>query len=146
LNSAVFGYARSFKLFDRLTKFDIIAPYSFGTFSGTVIDIDSSTSRNGFGDPLLRLSMILIGVKPMGVSEFLKHEQKKFKLGVSVRLRLPLGQYDPTKLLNLGANSWAVKLGVAGSYTIRKKLIFEGHLYSWFFSENKEFYNGNTIE
>jgi len=145
LNSAVFGYARSFKLFNKLAKFDVIAPYSFGTFTGTVSDIDSSTSRNGFGDPLVRLSMILIGAKPMGVSEFMKNEQKKFNLGVTVRLRLPLGNYDPTKLINLGANRWAVKTGLAASYTIRKKLILEGHLNSWFFTENKEFYNGNSI-
>jgi len=145
LNSAVFGYARSFKLFNKLTKFDVIAPYSFGTFTGTVSDIDSSTTRNGFGDPLIRLSMILIGAKPLGVSEFMKYEQKKFNLGVTVRLRLPLGQYDPTKLLNLGANRWAIKTGLAASYTIRKKLILEGHLSSWFFTENKEFWNGNSI-
>ena len=145
LNSAVFGYARSFKLFNKLTKFDVIAPYSFGTFTGTVSDIDSSTTRNGFGDPLIRLSMILIGAKPLGVSEFMKYEQKKFNLGVTVRLRLPLGQYDPTKLLNLGANRWAIKTGLAASYTIRKKLILEGHLNSWFFTENKEFWNGNSI-
>jgi len=145
LNSAVFGYARSFKLFNRLTKFDVIAPYSFGAFSGTVSDIDSSTTRNGFGDPLIRLSMILIGAKPLGISEFMKHKQEKFKLGVSVRLRLPLGQYDPTKLINLGANRWAIKTGFAASYTIRKKIILEGHLNSWFFTENKEFWNGNSI-
>ena len=91
LNSAVFGYARSFKLFNKLTKFDVITPYSFGTFTGTVSDIDSSTTRNGFGDPLVRLSMILIGAKPMGMGEFMKNEQKKINLGVTVRLRLPLG-------------------------------------------------------
>ena len=146
LNSAIFGYARSFKLFNKLAKFDVIAPYSFGTFTGTVSDIDSSTSRSGFGDPLVRLSMILIGAKPMGIGEFMKSEQKKFNLGVIVRLRLPLGQYDPTKLLNLGANRWAIKTGLAASYTIKKKLILEGHLSSWFFTENKEFWNGNTIE
>ena len=146
LNSAVFGYARSFKLINKLAKFDIIAPYSFGVFTGTVSDIDSSTSRNGFGDPLVRFSIVLIGAKPLDITEFSKQEHQKFKLGATARLRLPLGQYDPTKLINLGANRWAFKLGVAGSYTIQKKLILEGHLSSWFFTENNEFFNGNTIE
>jgi len=146
LNSVVVAYARSFKLLNRLSKFDVVVPYSFGNFTGIVSAIDSSTSRNGFADPLLRFSMVIVGAKPMGVSEFMKHEQKKFKLGATVRLRLPLGQYDPTKFINLGANRWAVKLGVAGSYTIRKKLVLEGHLNSWFFTENKEFFNGNTIK
>jgi len=146
LNIIGVAYVRSFKMFNKLTKFDALIPYSFANFEGKVNSIDSSTTRNGFGDPLIRLSMVLIGVQPMGVSEFLKHEVKKFKLGVLVRIRFPLGQYDPTKLINLGANRWALKIGVAGSYTFRKKLILEGHLISWFFTTNKDFFNGNTIK
>ena len=146
LNIIGVAYVRSFKMFNKLTKFDALIPYSFANFKGKVNSIDSSTTRNGFGDPLIRLSMVLIGAQPMGVSEFMKHEAKKFKLGALVRIRLPLGQYDPTKLINLGANRWAIKIGVAGSYTFRKKLILEGHLISWFFTTNKEFFNGNTIK
>ena len=36
-------------------------------------------------------------------------------------------------------------MALAASYTVKKKLTFEGHLISWFFTENKEFYNGNTL-
>jgi hypothetical protein len=146
LNSVVFGYARSFKLFNRLAKFDIIAPWSFGTFTGVVSNLDSSASRNGPGDPLIRLSMILTGAKPLGLSEFNKHPPKKFKLGAAMRLRLPLGQYDPTRFVNLGANRWGFKLGIATSYTFIKRLVLEAHFNSWFFTENKEFFNGNTIK
>ena len=145
INSIVLGYARSFKLFNRLAKFDAIVPFSFGKFEGVVSQIDSSTSRTGFADPMLRLSIILVGDKAMGLNEFFTSEPKKFKLGLSFRVRAPLGQYDPTKLLNLGANRWAFKGAIAASYTIKKKLTFEGHFISWFFTENKEFYNGNTI-
>ncbi len=145
LNNIVVAYARSFSLFGQLTKFDMVIPYSIARFSGVVSEIDTTTSRNGFGDPLFRLSMVLIGGKAMGVSEFVKQQPKKFKLGVSFRFRPPLGQYDNTKLINLGANRWAFKTAVAASYTIKKKLTFEGHLLSWFFTENKEFFNGNTI-
>jgi len=140
------AYARSFKLFKRLIKFDVILPYSLANFEGIVSNIDSSTSRNGFGDPLLRVSMVIIGAAPMSISEFYQNEQKKFKLGASIRFRPPLGQYDPTKLVNLGANRWTLKLGLAGSYTIQKKLILEGHLNSWFFTENDEFFDGQTIK
>ncbi len=145
LNNIVLAYARSFRLFGRLAKFDMVIPYSIGSFSGLVSNIDSTAARTGFGDPLLRISMILVGGKAMGVSEFMKHLPKKFKLGVSFRIRPPLGQYDPTKFINLGANRWAFKGVLAASYTIKKKLTFEGHLISWFFTENKEFFNGNSI-
>ncbi len=145
LNNLVVGYARSFKLFNRLTKFDVVIPYSFGKFDGVVSNIDSTTSRNGLADPLIRISMILVGANPLKPAEYFQHEPKKFKLGLSLRIRPPLGQYDPTKLINLGANRWAFKTAVAASYTVIKKLTFEGHLIAWFFTDNKAFYNGNTI-
>lgn len=146
LNNIVVAYARSFKLFNKLTKFDAILPYSFAAFSGVVSQIDSSTSRNGFADPLFRISMILIGTKPLTPADFFKREVKKFNLGVSFRLRIPTGQYFSDKLLNLGANRWAFKIGAAASYGFFKnKLILEAHLFSWFFTENKSFFNGNTL-
>jgi len=146
LNNFVLAYARSFKLFNRLAKFDVIAPYSFGKFTGIVSNIDSSTTKTGFADPLARLSIILIGAKPLKISEYSNQIDNKFKLGLSFRIRAPLGKYDNTKFINIGANRWAFKTKIAGSYDLTKKLILEGHLSAWFFTENKEFWNGNSIK
>jgi len=146
INSLLLGYARSMKIFNKLAKFDLVVPYSFGYFQGAINSIDSSTSRNGFGDPLVRLSFILVGEDPLDMEGFLKRGVKKFKLGVTTRLRLPLGQYDSTKLINLGANRWALKLGVAASYKIQKNFILEGQLTSWLFSANNSFYGDNTVQ
>jgi len=146
LNNFVFAYARSFKLFNKLAKVDVILPYSVGEFSGKVTDIDSSTYRNGFGDPAVRLSLILIGAKPLSGADFMKQEQQKFKLGVSLRIRPPLGQYDSSKLINLGANRWAAKFGFAASYDLNKKWILESQYNTWFFTKNNSFFNGNTTQ
>jgi len=144
LNNAIFAYAHSFKLFNKLTKFDVVAPYSFAEFTGALNKIDTSTTRNGFGDPLLRISMILTGSPPLKPADFVKHEKEKFKLGVFLRVRVPVGQYDSNKLINLGSNRWAFKIGMAGSYTIKKKLIFEAHLNSWLFTKNNNYFRGNS--
>ncbi len=146
INSAVVGYARSFKLFNKLAKFDAIVPYSFGNFEGRVSGTDSSTTRTGFGDPLIRVSIILIGAKPLTMSEFATNKPQKFKLGVNSRVKLPIGQYDKTKFINLGSNRWALKLGVAGSYSIQKRVVIEAQVNTWFFAKNDEFFDGNTIE
>jgi hypothetical protein len=146
VNTVGVAYARSFKLFNKLAKFDAVLPYSFANFDGEVKEKDSSVSRNGFGDPSLRISMILLGVKPMNLAEFMKTEQEKFKLGTSVRVRMPLGQYNPEKLLNLGSNRWAFDFGTAASYTFRKKIVLEAHLDLWVYTKNNEFFNGNTVK
>ncbi len=146
LNNTVFAYARSFKLFNKLTKFDVVTPYSFARFNGGVIELDSSTTRNGFGDPLLRISMLLVGSPPLEASEFIKHDPVNFKLGVFFRIRVPIGQYDSEKLINLSSNRWGFKTGVAGSYTIKRKLIFEAHLTSWFFTKNTNYFRGNISD
>ncbi len=144
LNNIVGGYVKTFSLFKKLTKFDVIVPYSFAKFNALVTQRDTTVTRNGFGDPLFRVSMILIGSPALNPKEFVKHEQKKFKLGMFFRLKVPLGNYDSSKLINLGSNRWAFKTGVAGSYTFNKKLVFEAHFVSWFYTNNNNFFGGNT--
>ena len=146
LNSIVFAYARSFKLFNRLTKVDAIVPYAFANFTGLYQSRDSSTSRQGLGDPSFRISMILIGEQALSPGEFINREKKKFKLGAMARVRVPLGQYDKTKLINLSTNRYSLKLGLAGSYALTKKLNWELHFNSWYFTENNSFFNGNTVK
>ena len=57
--------------------------------------------------------MILIGAQALEASEFLKKEEEKFKLGALVRVRVPLGQYDEERLINIGTNRFSTKIGVA---------------------------------
>ena len=61
VNTLVFAYARTFKLFNKLTKVDAIIPYALGDFSGKLNDVAATTSRSGFGDPLFRFYMIIVG-------------------------------------------------------------------------------------
>lgn len=144
INSFGLGYASSFKLFNKVSKFDVVLPYALADFNALVEGEAAQASRNGLGDPLLRFSIILLGVEPLKPADFFKSEPSKFKLGASFRVQVPLGQYDPTKLLNLGTNRWSFKVGLAGSYTIKNKLIFEMHLNSWLFTDNNNYNDGNT--
>ena len=145
LNSIIVGYARGFKLFNKLAKFDVVLPYAFADFSGLLNGEAASTSRNGFGDPLLRLSIVFIGAEPLVLGDFIKHKPKKFKFGAGFRVTPPLGQYDDTKIINLGSNRWTFKIGVGASYTFIRKIILEAQIKSWFFTQNSEFFNGQVI-
>jgi len=137
-------YLRGFKLFNRLAKIDVVLPYANADFKALVEGLPQSANRTGLGDPMVRFSMILLGVKPLKPQEYFKQEQKKFKLGVSFRIKAPLGQYDPDKLINLGGNRWVLKAGMGASYTIKRKLVFEAQLNTIFFGANDAFFGGST--
>lgn len=145
IHSLAAGYARSFRLFGQLAKFDAVLPYSFGTWEGKVNQIDSSTQRIGFGDPLLRVSMMLIGGPALSPVEYATHDPKNFKLGIQFRVRAPLGQYDPNKLINLGLHRWSFKFGVGASYQIQK-FILEASAATWIFTANQNYFGGNKLE
>ncbi len=146
LNNLVFAYVRSFKLFNKLTKIDAVIPYSLGKYDAIVNGDETQVSRNGLADSQIRISMILLGVEPLKPQDYFKHVQKKFRLGVNFRVKVPIGAYNSSHALNVGTNRWAFQTGLGASYTIMKKIIIEGHLNSWFFTENSNFFNGNTTQ
>lgn len=145
IHSLVAGYARSYRLFGQLAKFDAVVPYSFGSWEGVVNQVDSSTQRMGFGDPQFRISLMLVGGPALSPAEYATHTPKKFKLGVQFRVRAPLGQYDPDKLINLGLNRWSFKVGLGASYQIQK-FNLEASVATWIFTANQNFYGGNKLE
>ncbi|MCK5815745.1 MAG: transporter [Flavobacteriaceae bacterium] len=146
MHSVALVYVRSFKLFNKLAKFDATAPYSTSIFNGLLFDEEASTTRNGFGDPTFRVSMILVGDEPLTPIEFSKRKFQKFKLGVAFKTRVPIGQYDNSKLINLGTNRWGFQFKTAAAYRISPKIIIEGHISSWFFTENSRFYSYKSLK
>ena len=140
LNNFVFAYVRSFKLFNKLTKIDAVIPYSLGKYNAIVDGDAAQLNRNGLADPQLRISMILLGVTPLKPQDYFKEVQKKLRLGVNFRVKVPVGTYDSNYALNVGTNRWTFQTGLGGSYTIKKKIIIEAHLNSWFFKKNLDFY------
>ena len=145
LNTIGVFYGRSFKLLNKPAKIDAVVPYTFGKLNALLSGVDTTVYKNGFVDPTIRLSMILIGDKALTLKEFAKREKKKFKLGAAFKVKFPIGSYDETKLINFGANRWGFQIKVAASYWLTKKLILEYHADSWFFTKNTSFYNGKTV-
>jgi len=97
----------------------------------------------GLGDPRFRVSVNLFGAPALSAREFARYRQDLI-VGVSMQVSAPVGQYDNTKLLNLGGNRWSFRpeFGVSkawGPWTVELAPSVT------FFSDNTDFFGGNTF-
>ncbi len=142
--SVVLAYARVIDLWGKSAKCDVIVPYT--SLSGNALFAGAPVERNVDGpvDPRFRLSVNLYGAPALGLQEFRSYRQDLI-VGASLQVTAPAGQYDRTRLVNIGANRWSFKpeLGVSkaiGSWTI------EGKVAALFFTDNDDFFVGRRRE
>jgi hypothetical protein len=143
-SNAVLGYGRVIDFWGRSGKVDVVVPYTW--LSGSAVYAGQPLDRqiSDFGDPLFRLSVNLYGAPSLALPEFGRYEQDLI-VGVSLRVSAPWGQYDPTRVVNLGTNRWIFKpeIGVskaAGPWTLEIK----GGV--TVFTTNDDFYGGKRRE
>jgi hypothetical protein len=137
VHSLVGAYVRTFSFFGMSAKVDAIVPFAFGDWEGKLAGQDTSRSATGFGDPSVRLAVNFIGAPALEIPRFMTYRQGTI-VGASLRVVAPLGQYDETKLINLGTNRWTFipRLGVSrrlGHWTV------EGVGSVWLFTANPDF-------
>ena len=141
--TGLLAYVRSFDFAGQSAKFDVIAPASSFAAHGFVNGQPQEREMAGLGDPRFRVSVNLFGAPALSAKEFASYQQDLI-VGVSLQVSAPLGQYDDSKLLNLGNNRWSFKpeLGISkawGPWT------FEVAPSVTFFSDNTDFFGGNTF-
>ena len=141
-SSAVLGYARALDLWGKSGKFDVIVPYTWLSGSATYRGDPVQREVDGFADPLFRLSVNLYGAPALTVPEFKAYEQDLI-VGASLQVSAPAGQYDDTKLVNLGTHRWFFKPEVGVSKALGQWTL-ELQAGATLFTDNKHFYNGNT--
>ena len=140
---SIFSYYHSFSAFGRSANVTGSLPYALGNFQGTVVGAEKRLYRSGLLDSSFRLSVNLKGGPAMPVQEFRKWQQK-ILLGVSLKVVAPTGQYDPTKLINWGANRWGFKPEFG--YSERwGHWVLDGYSGVWFYTKNPEFFSHNAF-
>ena len=137
----IFSIFHSFKLLGRTASFTASLPYGVGNVRGTVMDAETKAYRSGLFDTSFRFSVNLTGGPAMDVRDYLKWRQKTI-VGVSLRVVTPTGQYDPTKLINYGANRWGFKpeIGVSRRWG---HWVLDSYAGAWFYTTNHEFFSHN---
>ena len=105
-NTGVVAYVRSFDVGGQSAKFDMILPASSVAAQGLLNGQPREREMSGLGDPRFRVSVNLLGAPALSAEDFASYRQDLI-VGVSLQVSAPLGQYDDTKLLNLGGNRWS---------------------------------------
>lgn len=148
LHTVSLAYSRYFPLLGTTARIDGIVPYQSGDWQGELDGTPTSVGRDGFSDPVLRLSANLAGAPALRGKEFLdflRTHPVNTAVGAAVEVRVPLGEYKEDKLINLGQNRFVVtpQLGVlhtSGPWSFE----LTGSLYCY--TDNDEFFKGNTLE
>jgi hypothetical protein len=142
INSVFLAYARTFGLAGRSASLSAALPYVRANVSGDVGESRGEVYRSGIGDARLRFALNLLGGPALTFEEFRRREPTT-SLGVSVSAVAPTGQYDGSKLINIGANRWAFKPEIGVSQPIGDWFV-EGAAGVWLFTENDDYFGGNT--
>lgn len=148
LYSTGFGYVRSFELLGKSARFDVNVPYASGRWEGLLNGEYESVRRTGLMDPRLRFSINLLGAPPLKGKAFLRYRQENpvtTTVGAAISLRLPLGEYSPDRLINLGANRYVLRpqLGVLHQ---RNDWQFELTGSVFLYQDNNEFFLRQRLE
>ena len=138
------AYIRTLDFFGRSGKVDVVLPFADADFQGFLDGEFRTRTPTGFADPRFRLAVNLTGSPPLTGEEFAKYQQQTI-VGASLQVIVPLGQYDSTKLINLGSNRWSFRPEVAVSQRFRR-WFFEVAGGAWLFTTNDNFFGGQTLE
>ncbi len=144
LESPVVAYARSLDAWGQSAKFDVILPA--GCVSGSALSNGAPVSRDVCGalDPAFRFSMNFYGAPAMTLDQ-LRHYRQDLIAGASLQVQAPLGQYDPSRLINLSTNRWTFRPEVGVSKALQG-LTVEFALGASLFTTNHNFFGGKTRE
>ena len=126
IGTALAAYRHTFGILGRTANFVLEVPYVWGATTGELAGEPRRRDFSGVGDIAVTLSVNLVGAPSMNVEEFRELRANPHPiLGASVRVLAPTGAYEADKLINVGANRWAMKVELGYTLPIRPRWLFE---------------------
>jgi Putative MetA-pathway of phenol degradation len=142
VNSGLSYYSRTFGLLGRQASVTVSTAYAWYTVHGDVFETAQSIRRSGFFDPAMRFAVNLMGGPALKPLEFFRRKPET-TLGTSLTIIAPFGQYDPSKLINLGTNRWSFKPELGLSQPVGD-WAFEVYAGVWLFTDNDNYFGGHV--
>ncbi len=135
------SYSHSMGVFGRTSILTVALPYAEANFNGKLLGNQTNVYRSGLLDSVYRFSVNLYGGPAMDPRQYVKWRQKTL-LGASIRVVAPTGQYDSTKLINVGNNRWGFKPEVGLSRRWGHWVV-DAYFGTWFYTTNPKFFSQN---
>jgi len=143
VNVGLLAYAQTFSLWGRTANVIVEQPYQWGTTQGIVVDTPGRRDFSAHGDLGVTLSANIFGAPSMSPREFLELRAHPHPiLGASLKVVAPTGSYDKDRLINVGANRWAIRAELGYLIPLRPKWIVEMALGAWFLGDDDDFLPG----
>jgi hypothetical protein len=139
--TAGFGY--TFDFGGRQARILTVVPAAFGNITANAGGQSQRQELRGLADPRVRFSIGLKGAPARSASEIaeIARSRRRSAMGAAVTFMLPLGQYNPEQVANLGYNRWAFKPEFGISQTINRWTL-DGAAGVWLFTINSAYFPG----
>jgi hypothetical protein len=144
VNSFQLGYARTLNVWDMSSKISMVIPSAHLSGSAEYLGDPVQRDITGLADPRFGFTLNLFGAPALDLDEF-KSYQQDLILGVSLKVTAPLGQYDSSKLVNIGTNRWSFEPEIGVSKRVGP-LTLELAAAVNFFTNNNDYLNGQSFE
>jgi hypothetical protein len=142
------SYIRTFEWLGKSSRIDFRLPYGYGRWEGMVDGADVAVRRHGLLDPRIRFSINLWGAPPLRGKAYMDYRATHpvtTTVGAALSVTLPLGEYYPDRLINLGQNRYIVRTQL-GLLHQRGPWQFELTGTVSFYEDNDEFFGGTRLE
>ena len=138
----VLRYYRYFDFFGNVALVGGYLPLAQAKLSIPAFRLNKETS--GLADPALVFGFDFYGAPAISMDEYKDWVQETI-LGFSMQVSVPLGRYNKTSILNLGANRWMFKPELAMSHQFGTSgLYLETYLNYQFFTKNRNYLGSNV--
>jgi Putative MetA-pathway of phenol degradation len=132
------GYVQTFPFLDKLARLAVSMPFGFLNGTAKFQGIDTAGSRTGFYDGRIKFGVNLLGSPALAPKDFQKFQEHTV-FGASIVISVPVGQYYPSKLINLGSNRWGFKPELGLSHR-EGRLFYEIYSGIWMYTKNTNYF------
>jgi Putative MetA-pathway of phenol degradation len=143
LTSGLLGYAQVFSIAGKSAKWGIATPFAAMDASGYVSGVFQQRQVTGFADPTLAVSINFFGAPAMSLPEIRRYRQETI-IGATLKVTVPVGQYDSDRLINIGTHRWSIKPEIGVSHAFGHWIVEGAAALGWY-ETNHNFYGGKTI-